>query len=129
MSIGNNLRKIRKDKNLTSAEMADILELSPSKYSRIENNQATLDANLVSKITQEFNAPTDKILEGDGKTVLTNPTQHIKGDGIMVQNGNSENERKLYEQIIASQQGTIASQKTQIEMLQAEIARLREQKQ
>ena len=120
MAVGNNLRNLRKEKSITSAEMAEKLGLSSAKYSRIENDQAALDANLVPKITQEFNVPLDKIFQEDGKIVLNNPVQtNIKGDGIMVQTGIPENERKLYEQIVASLQETIASQK---EMLNAKDA-------
>jgi transcriptional regulator with XRE-family HTH domain len=101
--------------------MAEKLGLSSAKYSRIENDQAALDANLIPKITQDFNVPVDKIFQEDGKVILNNPVQHIKGDGTMLQNGISENERKLYEQLIASLQSTVAAQQETITSLKAQI--------
>lgn len=124
MAIGDTLRQLRKAKNIKQPEMAELLGVSHTTYSRIENNQATLDANLLPKIAKEFELPIESLFQENDKIVLHNPVQHNAGTGIMVQNGLSEHERQQYERVIVSQQETISVQKDQIELLKTEIERL-----
>ena len=125
MPIGDTLRQLRKTKGIKQPDMAEMLGVSHTTYSRIENNQATLDANLLPKIAKEFELPVEALFQEHGKIILHNPVQHNAGTGIMVQNGLTEQERQQYERVIASQQETISAQKAQIELLQAELVRLK----
>ncbi|AEI47361.1 helix-turn-helix domain-containing protein [Runella slithyformis] len=125
MLIGDTLRQLRKAKGIKQPDMAEMLGVSHTTYSRIENNQAALDANLLPKIAKEFELPVEALFQENGKIVLHNPIQHNAGTGIMVQNGLTQQERQQYERVIASQQETISVQKAQIELLQAEVERLR----
>lgn len=126
MAIGDTLRQLRKAKNIKQPEMADLLGVSNTTYSRIENNQSPLDANLLPKIAKEFELPLESLFLENSKIVLQNPVQHNAGTGIMVQNGLSEKEHQQYERIIVSQQETISVQKAQIEMLKEELIRYKE---
>lgn len=59
------LRKLRNEKNITVYKMAEILKISPSFYTQIENNKRTLTYEMAVKIAKIFNKKPDKIFYED----------------------------------------------------------------
>lgn len=113
MSLHKNISKLRKLNDLTQPTMAELLNVSTSTYSRMENGESGIDATLLPKIAETFKIPIEWLFQEVGSTILHNPTQHNAGTGIMVQQGMADGERQQYERIIASQQETIVPSKNE----------------
>jgi HTH-type transcriptional regulator/antitoxin PezA len=63
--IGHNLRKLRESHGLTLSEFADIIGLSSSTISLIENGKRQLTVANLKRICKEFHIKADKILFGE----------------------------------------------------------------
>lgn len=62
MNIGNNLKKLRKEKNLTQDDVAKVLNISRQAYCRYENNQRELPLSALCQLADLFEETTDAIL-------------------------------------------------------------------
>ncbi len=56
------LKNLREDKDLTGRDLAKILNISPSHYSRIENSVYQLDYNGLKTLAVFYNTSVDYIL-------------------------------------------------------------------
>lgn len=57
----NNIKKIRKQKNLTITELANLIGMSQSNLTKIENNQIELKQETINKIAKALNVSTSAI--------------------------------------------------------------------
>lgn len=57
MKIGNKLFSTREERKLTQNEMADLLGLSTSAYSRLERNQVSVEMEQVANFADILNVP------------------------------------------------------------------------
>ena len=64
MSIGQNIKSIRKKRNLTQKEFAKILEISSSYMSELESDKRNLSIDTINKIAKKLNVPTMYLLSG-----------------------------------------------------------------
>lgn len=67
--FGNKIKDLRENKKITQAELAKILDVSPSTIGMWEQNRRTPDAESLKKISNVFNVSVDYIL---GKTDIRN---------------------------------------------------------
>jgi transcriptional regulator with XRE-family HTH domain len=83
MSIGFKIKKLREEKKVSQPELADILMISQSKLSNIENGQTkSIDFLLMDKIANYFEKDFDFFIEP------FNQVNHIKKlDGSINNNG------------------------------------------
>ncbi|MGX7199210.1 helix-turn-helix domain-containing protein [Enterococcus nangangensis] len=68
MSIGQNIKSIRKKRNLTQKEFAKILEISNSYMSELESDKRNLSIDTINKIAKKLNVPTMQLLTQDAET-------------------------------------------------------------
>ncbi|SEJ94169.1 DNA-binding transcriptional regulator, XRE-family HTH domain [Propionispira arboris] len=71
MSIGEKLRQLRSDKNLTQKNLADILHITRTTYVKYETDSIKLSFEKASKLADFFNITTDYLLENKHETVPT----------------------------------------------------------
>lgn len=64
MNIGENLRQLRAEKNISQNEVAEKLGLSQGYFSKIENNTKRLSVEQVFELSQLLNCSTDAIIIG-----------------------------------------------------------------
>lgn len=57
------LRKIRKEKNITQKEIADLLEITQQQVSRIEKGLSDLNSKQIIKLCKYLNVSADELLE------------------------------------------------------------------
>lgn len=88
--FGNQLRALRKAKNLTTQELADKVNISQSYISRFENNRAVpdidmldrlltaLETNLSTFFTDEFQNMPDDLIQLINTVKLLSPEARIK---------------------------------------------------
>lgn len=73
MSIGITIRKIREQKEVKQQEIADMIGMHRSNYSKIESGQRDISVEALDKIAKYFGMTIDQIInfEGDIPTEVT----------------------------------------------------------
>jgi len=66
MSIGENIKQIRQQKGVKQQEIADLVGMHRSNYSKIENGQRELSINALSKVSKLFNITLDELVNMEG---------------------------------------------------------------
>ncbi len=67
MSLADNIKDIREEKNLKQIEVANHIGVDKSAYSKIEKGLRALTVDELQKMTQLFNLTIDQIINFDGK--------------------------------------------------------------
>ncbi len=67
MSLADNIKNIREEKNLKQIEVATHIGVDKSAYSKIEKGLRSLTVEELQKMAQLFNLSTDQIINYDGK--------------------------------------------------------------
>ncbi len=62
MKVGQRLFTAREERKLTQAEMADLLNVSPSTYARIERNETSLEIDTIANIAKTLQIPIQEFL-------------------------------------------------------------------
>lgn len=65
MNIGDNIKKIRKEKNITQSQLASSLEISQSYLSDLENNRKNLGIKTIEKIAKKLNVSVAYLTSGN----------------------------------------------------------------
>lgn len=65
MNIGDNIKKIRKEKNITQNQLASSLEISQSYLSDLENNRKNLGIKTIEKIAKKLNVSVAYLTSGN----------------------------------------------------------------
>ena len=81
MSLADNIKDIREEKNLKQIEVATHIGVDKSAYSKIEKGLRALTVNELQKMAQLFNLTTDQVINYDGKV----PTEVILEDKTAVE--------------------------------------------
>lgn len=63
MDLGNKIKNIRYNNNLSQVEMAKVLEINRNYLSRIETNKSLPTAEVLTKLAEKFNISIDSLLE------------------------------------------------------------------
>ena len=63
MNIGNNLKVLRKNKNITQEELAQYLSVSPQSVSKWENNISAPDISMLPVLADFYNISIDELLQ------------------------------------------------------------------
>ena len=99
--VGNKLQSVREDRKLTQAEMADLLGISASAYSRLERNEVQANFDFITRTAETLNVPLHEFLP-DTLSFFNN---HYNGQGgVVFGNFNyyanaNESERALREEV------------------------------
>lgn len=64
MNIGENLRRIRMERDITQAEIAEILDVTQVFISKVESNIKRLSVEQVFELSQMLDCSTDDIIIG-----------------------------------------------------------------
>ncbi|WP_252225798.1 helix-turn-helix transcriptional regulator [Clostridium sp. ZBS2] len=67
-TIGENIRRLRKEANMTQKELADKLEISVSNITKYEKGQLEPNLTIIYKLCETFNTSTDELLNSDTKS-------------------------------------------------------------
>lgn len=61
-TIGERIKELRESKGLNSKDIAKILDINVSTYSKLENNKKSIGVSELSKVTEYFSVSADYIL-------------------------------------------------------------------
>ena len=91
MNIGENIRKIRKEKDKKQQEIYDAIGVNQSTYSKIENNKYKMDIETLKNIASVLEVDISKLI-GEDKIEInhTNNDNGTGGSGVVVTNSHSE---------------------------------------
>ena len=117
MEIGEKIKKIRELKNYTQEYMAQKLEMTQAGYGKIERNESEVTYPRLEKIAEILKVTVEDIINFNEKMIF-NVMHNQTGNGYVVNNGLSDQEKKLYEQIISQQKDEILFLKKIIEQSQ-----------
>lgn len=62
MSIGNKLRELRESHGYTSKQVAELININPSTYSKLENDKKSIDIDELKSLTKLYKISADEIL-------------------------------------------------------------------
>lgn len=66
MSLGDNIKKIREQKSVTQQQIAELISMHRSNYSKIESGQREISVEGLNKIAKFFGMSIDQIVNFDG---------------------------------------------------------------
>jgi transcriptional regulator with XRE-family HTH domain len=72
MNIGDSIKRIREERGLTQQQVADLIGMHRSNYSKIEKGQRDISVASIVKIAQHFNITLDELLSINSKTNASN---------------------------------------------------------
>lgn len=72
MVVGNKLKNLRKDKNMSQEQVADFLNISQSAYARMERGESTSWASHFTKICELFEIAPEELV----KKEIVNDTEN-----------------------------------------------------
>lgn len=79
-SVGDSLRELRKNKNMTQYEMADKLEISYTHYAQIEQGKHKMSVDLLLKMMFVLSADANTILGVENETKNDSSFEIVTGD-------------------------------------------------
>ncbi|TAF33914.1 MAG: XRE family transcriptional regulator [Cytophagales bacterium] len=99
--IGNKIRHIRELKDYTQEFLAETLQISQSSYARIETGTTDLTITRLYQISDVLGVTPSELLGFDERQVFNISNSQTKnGNGIMIVNGLTDEERHLYQEQI-----------------------------
>ncbi len=113
MKIGTRLLTARNDRKLNQAEMADLLGLAPSTYSRIERNEGSATLEQILDFSQKLSIPIQDFLP---ETISINSSNQNGNIGLVMGTINYYGDQALAQEN-AFLKEKIQSQQTEIENL------------
>ena len=78
-TIGERLKKLRKNMNLPQRELADFLNISQILYSKYESNERNLKVTQLTKLSYLYDVTEEYILYGEGEIQIHPHFPHTKG--------------------------------------------------
>ncbi len=67
MSIGKTIRKIREQKNITQQQLAALVNMHRSNYSKVEAGERELSVSALNKVAKHFGMTLDELVNFKGK--------------------------------------------------------------
>lgn len=67
IKVGDNIRKIREQKQLTQKEVAAAIEVAPTQYSRLENDKVTPSLQTLIKVAKVLEVHLDTLVYGQSQ--------------------------------------------------------------
>ena len=121
MNIGENIRRIRKEKDKKQQEIYDAIGVNQSTYSKIENNKYKMDVETLKNIATALEVDLNKLI-GEDKIEInhTNNDGSVGGSGVIVTINHSED-------LITTLKEQVVLQNKMINKLEEENTQLKEQ--
>lgn len=105
--LGQKIKKLRELKNLTQSYVASELGISQSAYSKMEVGETEVSYSKLSRIASIFGMAPEEITSFNEQMVF-NVMNNQTGNGFVLNNGMTQNEKKLYEDQITQMKEEIA---------------------
>lgn len=120
LKVGTRLMAVREDRRLSQEEMAELLGISKSAYSRVERNETMLTFDEISRFSQVLNIPVQELLP-EIFTVHNNPSDQANGIVFGSQVINQINNYYYY-----SSDQAVKDSNARIQQLESELAKYKD---
>ena len=77
IAMGNRIRKLREEADLTMGDIADVLRISDDMMSRLENGRSTLKTEHIFVLAQLYDVSAHYILCGEDERILTHEIDNM----------------------------------------------------
>lgn len=124
MEFGTKIRQIREAKNKTQQELAEALDIAQSAYNLLERNKRKIEAKELLIIAEFLQTPIEDFFKQESKGVIYNH-QHDNESPINYQhiyNEKFDNERIIYEKLIAEKDVMLADKNAEISYLRGLVS-------
>jgi transcriptional regulator with XRE-family HTH domain len=115
MNLGFKIKKIRELRDFTQEYLAEKIGITQSSYSKIENGNDDILYSKLQEIATVFNLRVEDII-GFNENIVFNLKNNKKANGLVI-NQVSANEKKVYEEYIATLKDENSYLKTMIDKL------------
>ncbi len=95
MSLANKLKKLRKDFCMTQDEVAELLDMSRTSFSKYENGAANPPLRVLRKLAAIYNVPIDFLIQDEQNMLILNSNADIADESLMYFSQLSAEERNL----------------------------------
>jgi transcriptional regulator with XRE-family HTH domain len=123
MITGTKIRHIRQMRGLKQQDVAHQISMSQQAYSRLENDRSKPTYDQLKRITDVLNVSMEDLEKWDGKSVFYNYGNHSNGQ-INNHKSLSEEERNLYQQLLAQKEYENHSLKGELAYFRATVDKL-----
>lgn len=80
-SVGKNIQKFRKEKNITQEELAEELNVTRQAVSNWETDKTQPDVDTLTQLSEALDVTVEELIYGEQKTKLETVTQTVTSDG------------------------------------------------
>ncbi|MBE5889209.1 MAG: helix-turn-helix transcriptional regulator [Lachnospiraceae bacterium] len=80
-SVGKNIQKFRKAKNITQEELAEELNVTRQAVSNWETDKTQPDVDTLTQLSEALDVTVEELIYGEQKTKLETVTQTVTSDG------------------------------------------------
>lgn len=122
LRIGNKLRDFREDRQMTQLEMAELLHIPESTYSRYERNETQISYNKIVKFAELLNVPVQELLP-ETVSITNNNSGQGGGGSVVFGNQNLYLGDSIVNQVLVKEQQQLEEK---INGLEAQLAELLE---
>ena len=95
MSLADKLKKLRKDFCMTQDEVAELLDMSRTSFSKYENGAANPPLRVLRKLAAIYNVPIDVLIQDEQNMLILNSNPDIADESLMYFSQLSAEERNL----------------------------------
>lgn len=95
MSLADKLKKLRKDFCMTQDEVAELLDMSRTSFSKYENGAANPPLRVLRKLAAIYNVPIDFLIQDEQNMLILNSNPDIADESLMYFSQLSAEERNL----------------------------------
>lgn len=122
MKIGDKIKRIRDIKGLKQEEVAEMLNITPQAYSKVERNETKLDTARLEEIAKIFKMSVEEIQQFDEKNLFFNNLQECK-DSITINNitNHYNNDQTVVDSLLQQQKELISVLKDEIQFLRKQL--------
>jgi transcriptional regulator with XRE-family HTH domain len=124
--IGDKIRKIREDKNISQEKMAYELDLTQSNYGRLEKDDKRLNVPKLMKIAETLKVTVAHLFNEQASKII-NQTNNENPSAYNVENLYQEN-KETQDRLKTQHEERLADKNKEIDYLKQEIAFLKEKK-
>lgn len=98
MTVGERIKKVRKDAKLTQKDFSERLGITQSTISKLETDNCNIVEQIIRQIASEFHVSIDWIKTGDGEPYIKSEAEIVKQ--LEVQYNLSDGQKKLLEMFL-----------------------------
>lgn len=101
MNVGENIKRLREERGLTQQQIADLINMHRSNYSKVESGQRELSISALNKIAKYFGVSLDELvnLEGNVPKEITIEDKTTLEQVKLIQELEAEDRNMIYKMV------------------------------